>query len=148
MQHSKKKIVLIQGAFDILNMGHVKAFKRARALGDYLIVALNSDELLYEYKKRRAAIPYSQKKIIIESCRYVDKVIKATNFSPMNLLKKYDIDIYVLSREWASSKEEEINYMFAKGGSISYCIDYKGVIRTGQIKHLLLEEEKEGLTTY
>ena len=142
---TKGKIVLIQGAYDIINWGHIKAFKRAKALGDYLIVALNSDELLMDYKKRKPVLPFYQKKFIIESCKYVDKVVKINDFSPIKLLKKFDVDIYVITREWKDSKKEEIAYMKAKGGKVSYSPRFKGVVCTSDIKRILLEEaQSEG----
>ena len=136
----KKKIVLLQGAFDIINWGHIKAFQRAKSLGDYLIVALNSNELVKEYKGRDAVLPWYQKKFIIESCVFVDKVVKATEFSPLKLLKRYKVDVLVLTREWESTKKEEIAYMKAKGGSISWSPRFKGVVPTSKIKQILLKE--------
>ena len=136
----KHKVVLIQGAFDIINWGHIRAFQRAKALGDYLIVALNSNELLEKYKGRQAVLPWYQKKFIIESCSFVDKVVKATEFSPLKLLKKYKVDVYVLSHEWEETKKEEIAYMKQKGGQISWSPRFRGVVPTSQIKRILLDE--------
>ncbi len=137
---TKKQIVLLQGAFDIINWGHIKAFQRAKAQGDYLIVALNSNELVKAYKGRDAVLPWYQKKFIIESCMFVDKVVKATKFSPMELLKKYDVDVYVLTKEWAETKKDEIAFMKAKGGKISWSPRFKGVVPTSRIKEILLQE--------
>lgn len=136
----KKKIVFIQGAYDIINWGHIKAFQRAKKLGDILIVALNSDELLRQYKGREPVLPYYQKKFIIESCKYVDKVVKATEFSPLKLLKSLDVDVYVLTREWESTKAEEIAYMLKKGGKVNFSPRFKGVVPTSEIKNRLLKE--------
>ena len=95
----KKKIVFIQGAYEIINWGHIKSFQRLKKMykGCYLIVALNSNELIKSYKKREPVLPWYQKKFIIESCVYVDKVVKATEFSPLKLLKKYNVDVYVIA---------------------------------------------------
>lgn len=140
----KQNVVLIQGAYDIINWGHIKAFQRAKSLGDYLIVALNSNELIKEYKKREPVLPWHQKKFIIESCQFVDKVVKATEFSPMKLLKKYDVDVYVLTREWEHTKKEEISYIKSKGGKVSLSPRFKGVVCTSDIKRILLNEAKDG----
>ena len=138
------KVVYIGGAYDLLNWGHVKAFKRAKQLGDYLIVGLNSDELLREYKKREPVLPFYQKKFILESIKYVDKVVKVKDFSPMKILKKYDVDVYVLTKEWLDTKTEEIAYMKAKGGQVSFSPRFKGVVCTSDIKKILLEEARKG----
>lgn len=136
----KKRVVLFQGAFEILNYGHVRALKRARSLGDYLIVALNTDALLRSYKKREPVLPWKHKKVILESIRYVDKVIPAHNFSPLSLLEKYDVDVYVLTREWESTKQKEISYMKSKGGKVFFSKRYNGVVPTSEIKKTLLKE--------
>lgn len=132
--------VLLQGAFEIINYGHVRALARAKSEGDYLIVALNSDKLLKEYKNRTAVLPYWQKKIILESIKYVDMVIVANNFSPMKILKKYDIDVYCYTKEWESSKTKEIEYIKKKGGRCVILPRYKGTIPTSEIKQILLKE--------
>ena len=77
METNKQRVVLLQGSFDIINWGHIRAFERAKSLGDFLIIALNSNPLFRSYKGV-PVLPYYQKKFIIESCRFVDKVVKAT----------------------------------------------------------------------
>ncbi len=77
------------------------------------------------------------------SCQFVDKVVKATEFSPMKLLKKYDVDVYVLTKEWKDTKNEEIAYMKSKGGQISWSPRFKGVVCTSDIKKILLKEAED-----
>lgn len=139
-----KKIVLLQGAFDIINWGHIKAFQEAKSLGNHLIIALNTDKLLEAYKGRKAVLPYYQKKFIIESCKYVDQVIPAHQFSPLSLLKEYDVDVYCLTKEWEATKAKEIAYMKEKGGKVHYLPRYKGVVCTSEIKRRLLAEVIDG----
>jgi len=132
------KTVLLQGCFDILNSGHVRAFRYAKSKGDYLIVAINTPELITDYKKRKAILPYKDKKLIIESISYVDKVVCARNFSPLELLKKYNVDVYMIAPEWLSTKAEEISYMKSKGCKICMCHNYKNVIRSSDIRRMLI----------
>lgn len=140
----KKKVVLFQGAFEILNYGHVRAFQRAKQLGDVLIVALNTNKLLKEYKGRDAVLPWRHKATILRSIRWVDKVVPAHSFSPMELLKKYDVDVYVLTREWEDKHQAEIAWMKAKGGKVFFSRRYAGVVPTSEIKRRLLKEAQEG----
>lgn len=139
---TKKRVVLFQGAWEIINWGHVKAFERAKKQGDILFIALNTNKLLKEYKGREAVLPWYQKKKILESIKWIDKVIPAHNFSPLKLLKKYDVDVYVLTKEWESTKKVEISYMKDKGGKVSFSPRYKRVICTSEIKRRLLEEAR------
>lgn len=140
---STAKVVLLQGAFDIINWGHIKAFQRAKSQGDYLIIALNSNDLVRKYKGRACVLPYYQKKFIIESCVFVDKVVKATEFSPLKLLRRHKVDVLVLTREWKETKTKEIAYMKKKGGKVVWSPRFKGVVSTGQIKKILLQEAME-----
>lgn len=65
----------VSGGFDPIHIGHIRYFKEAKKLGDKLIVILNSDNFLTK-KKGYVFIPYKQRKEIIESIKYVDKVVK------------------------------------------------------------------------
>lgn len=141
----KKKIVLLQGAFELINYGHARAFNRAKSEGDYLIIALNTDQLLKKYKNRIAVLPYWQKKVILEAMRCVDKVVPVRTFSPIELLKKYDVDVYCYTKEWEETKAIELKFMKDKGGRSVVLPRYKHVIPTSGIKKALLDEYLENL---
>jgi len=128
------KKVLLQGAFDLLNYGHVKAFEDAKKQGDYLIIALNTDNLIRKYKKREPILPYWQRKIILESIRWIDKVVPAKEFSCLELLKKNNIDVYVVADEWKKENAKEIKYMISKGGRIFFVFDYYRVIHSSEMR--------------
>jgi cytidyltransferase-like protein len=68
------KIILVSGGFDPLHSGHIAYFKSAKALGDHLVVALNSDEWLVN-KKGKYFMPFEERKVIIENLSCVDSVI-------------------------------------------------------------------------
>jgi len=68
------KISIVSGGFDPLHVGHVDLFNRARELSDALFVILNSDLFLFE-KKSRVFMPFSERKIMVESIKGVDLVI-------------------------------------------------------------------------
>jgi glycerol-3-phosphate cytidylyltransferase len=138
--------VLLQGAFDILNYGHIRAFRYAKAQGDYLIVALNTNELIRDYKGREPVMPWSHKRSIIEACRYVDKVVPAREFSPLKLLKRYQVDVYLLSYEWEHTKAIEIAYMKQKGGRVCFSRRFQGV-SSSAIKATLLKEHLDAQST-
>ncbi len=69
-----RTIVIVSGGFDPIHIGHIRYFKEAKSLGDYLIVILNSDDFLIK-KKGYALMPFKERKEIIESIKYVDNVI-------------------------------------------------------------------------
>ncbi len=136
------KTVLFQGAFEIIHFGHIRCLRRARECGDRLIVALNTNALLYRYKRRKAVLSFRQKKGILEAIRYVDQVVPAHDFSPLSLLKKHKVDVYIVAEEWITSKAVEIAYMKAKGGRVVVLPRYKGTTATSEIKRRLLDEAR------
>ena len=71
----KKVVVATGGGFDPIHKGHVRLFKEAKKLGDILIVMLNSDEQLIKKKGSTFYPSQNERKEIIESIKYVDKVI-------------------------------------------------------------------------
>lgn len=75
MKNKKKKVVVaVSGGFDPLHIGHMRMFKEARNLGDKLVVILNNDHWLMK-KKRYVFMPQKERKEVIESIKYVDKVV-------------------------------------------------------------------------
>jgi len=70
----KPLIVMVSGGYDPVHVGHIHQFKEAKALGDRLVVVLNSDEWLRK-KRGYLFMPYEERKEILESIRYVDEVV-------------------------------------------------------------------------
>lgn len=70
----RKIVVAVSGGWDPLHVGHVRLFKEAKKLGDKLVVILNSDRFLMK-KKGYVFMPYKERKEIIKSIRYVDKIV-------------------------------------------------------------------------
>lgn len=134
------KKVLVQGSFDIITNGHVKVFKFCKEHGDHLTVALNTDELLKSYKNRTACIPFQYKKEIIEAIRYVDEVIPADDFSPLELLKDYDV--FAVADEWVHTKGLEIQYMLNNGKEVIYLPRFNDIIATSTIKQNIIDEHR------
>lgn len=94
------KRVITYGTYDLLHYGHINLLKRAKALGDYLIVALSSDEF-NAIKGKKSFFSYEERKQILEAIRYVDLVIKEDNWEQkITDIQKYSIDIFVMGDDW------------------------------------------------
>ena len=94
------KRVITYGTYDVLHYGHINLLKRARALGDYLIVALSSDEF-NTIKNKKSYYTYEQRKTILEACRYVDLVIPENDWEQkVSDVQKYQADIFVMGDDW------------------------------------------------
>ena len=93
------KRVITYGTYDVLHYGHINLLKRAKALGDYLIVVLSSDE--FNAIKNKKSYTYEQRKTILEACRYVDLVIPEYNWEQkIEDVQKYQADIFVMGDDW------------------------------------------------
>ena len=94
------KRVITYGTFDVLHYGHINLLKRAKALGDYLIVVLSSDEF-NQIKHKKSFYTYQQRRIILETCRYVDSVVPEYNWEQkIDDVQKYQADIFVMGDDW------------------------------------------------
>lgn len=97
------KKVLTYGTFDLLHYGHIRLLKRAKDLGDYLVVALSTDEF-NNLKGKQAYYSYELRKEILEAIKYVDEVIPERNWEQkISDVKDNDIDIVVMGSDWANS---------------------------------------------
>ena len=95
------KRVITYGTFDLLHYGHINLLRRARERGDYLIVALSTDEFNWNEKHKKCYFTYEQRKQLLESVRYVDLVIPEENWEQkMTDVDKYDIDVFVIGDDW------------------------------------------------
>ena len=98
------KKVITYGTYDLLHYGHINLLQRAKALGDYLIVALSTDEFNWNSKQKKCYFTYEQRKRLLESVRYVDLVIPEENWEQkISDVQKYDVDIVVMGSDWAGS---------------------------------------------
>ncbi|ALC92618.1 glycerol-3-phosphate cytidylyltransferase [Bacillus sp. FJAT-18017] len=94
------KKVLTYGTFDLLHTGHINILKRAKALGDYLIVGLSTDEFNL-IKHKEAYHSYEDRKEILEAIRYVDEVIPEENWEQkITDVLEHQVDLFVMGDDW------------------------------------------------
>lgn len=94
------KRIITYGTFDLLHYGHINLLKRAKEQGDYLIVALSTDEF-NELKGKKTFMKYADRKMILEAIRYVDLVIPEENWEQkVNDVQKYHVDMFVIGDDW------------------------------------------------
>lgn len=95
------KKVITYGTFDLLHYGHINLLRRAKALGDYLIVALSTDEFNWDEKHKKCYFSYEQRKQLLEAIRYVDLVIPEERWEQkVSDVKEYHIDTFVIGDDW------------------------------------------------
>lgn len=92
--------VLTYGTFDLFHYGHLRILERAKALGDYLVVAVSTDEFNL-LKDKKSTYPYNERAEIVKSIKYVDEVIPEKSWEQKIAdIKKHDIDIMVMGDDW------------------------------------------------
>ncbi len=101
------KRILTYGTFDLLHYGHIRILKRAKELGDYLIVAVSSDEF-NKIKGKKAYHNYETRKKMLEAIRYVDLVIPENDWEQKrNDVLEYKVDTVVMGSDWNGNEKFE-----------------------------------------
>ena len=102
------KKVITYGTFDLLHYGHINLLRRAKELGDYLIVGLSTDEF-NAIKGKQSFFPYRERKILLESIKYVDEVIPEDNWGQKIIdVRNHKIDVFVMGDDWKGKFDEEL----------------------------------------
>ncbi|TMN21417.1 glycerol-3-phosphate cytidylyltransferase [Lentibacillus cibarius] len=94
------KTILTYGTFDLLHYGHINLLRRAKNLGDYLIVGLSTDTFNHQ-KGKKSYFRYDERKILLESIRYVDSVIPESNWEQKIWdIENFMVDTLVMGDDW------------------------------------------------
>ena len=111
------KRVITYGTFDLLHYGHINILRRAKALGDYLIVAISTDEFNLNEKGKKCYFTYEQRKAMVEAIRYVDLVIPESDWDQKRTdVHEYNADVFVIGDDWKGKfdflKEEGVEVVY------------------------------------
>ena len=94
--------VITYGTFDLFHFGHLEILRRAKALGDYLVVAVSADEFNWREKRKRCVYPYAHRAAIVAATRYVDEVIPETCWEQKERdVQERGIQVFVMGDDWA-----------------------------------------------
>ena len=126
----KMKRVITYGTFDLLHYGHLNLLRRAKALGDYLVVAISTDEFNWNEKQKKCYFTYQQRKELLEALRYVDLVIPEENWAQKRTdVHEYHIDTFVMGDDWKG----KFDFLEEEGVEVVY-LPRTPEISTTQIK--------------
>jgi D-beta-D-heptose 7-phosphate kinase/D-beta-D-heptose 1-phosphate adenosyltransferase len=127
-----KRVVFTNGCFDIIHVGHIRYLKEAKALGDVLIVGLNSDNSVSIIKPTRPINPQNHRAEVLSSLEMVDYVTLFDEETPYELIKLINPDILVKGGDW--KKEDIVGSDIAKE---TYSLPYiEGVSTSGIIEKI------------
>ena len=92
--------VITYGTFDLLHYGHINLLRRAKELGDYLVVAISTDEF-NSIKNKKSYFNYEKRKMILEAIRYVDEVIPEESWEQKRVdVRERNIYVFVMGDDW------------------------------------------------
>lgn len=129
------KRVITYGTFDLLHHGHINLLRRAKELGDYLVVVVSSDEFNLIEKNKVCYFNYEHRKSLVEAIRYVDLVIPETSWEQKRSdVKEYHIDTFVMGDDWIG----EFDYLKEEGVEVVYLPRTKEISTTKIKKDLLM----------
>ena len=124
------KKVITYGTFDLLHYGHINLLRRAKSLGDYLIVGLSTDEFNNKEKNKECYFDFENRKLLLDAVRYVDLVVPEENWEQkISDIQKYNIDVFVIGDDWKG----KFDYLKDSGVEVVYLPRTKE-ISTSKIK--------------
>lgn len=129
-----KTVVYTSGTFDMLHVNHLKMIQYARAIGDILIVGVNTDELVSTYKSK-PIIPFEQRIELIKALKWPDIVIPQKSLDHTEKIKKLKMDIFVIGDDWTG----KYDYLEDLGVDVVY-FPYGDGISSSKLKKEIIEK--------
>lgn len=116
------KIGYTQGTYDMFHIGHLNLLRNAKAHCDYLIVGVNSDDLVQSYKNKRPIVPISERIEIVSAIRFVDQTIITETLDKVEMLEKLHFDEIYIGDDWLGNArwEQTGRDMEARGAKLVY----------------------------
>ena len=132
-----KKVVFTNGCFDLLHPGHIRSLEKARALGDVLIVGINSDESVRTLKgEGRPVIPEQERAEILASLECVDAVLIFDELTPQNVVARLVPDVLVKGGDWPGNQIVGREEVEAAGGKVVLVDVVQGYSTTDILKKI------------
>lgn len=128
----KYKIGYTQGVYDMFHIGHLNLINHAKEYCDYLIVGVNTDELVLSYKNKLPVINEDERKQIVENIKAVDRCILADTLDKVDSWKKYGFDAVFIGDDWKGNPrwEQTIADLKQYGADVVFLPHTKGVSST------------------
>jgi len=128
----KYRIGYTQGVFDMFHIGHLNLINNAKAQCDYLIVGVNSDALVEEYKHKRPVICESERQAIVASIKGVDECVIADTLDKLEALERFHFDAIFIGDDWKGNSrwEQTGEDMRKRGAELVFLPHTQGISST------------------
>ena len=137
------RIVYTSGTYDMFHFGHLNVIKRSKALGDYLIVGVSTDELVASYKRSPPIISFDQRAEIIRHLDFVDQVVTQTKLFDMDLMIQHGVNIMTIGSDWKDKYEEGLERVKGNSEIEIVFLPYTKSISTTEIKRAIVSGWQE-----
>lgn len=125
------KRIITYGTFDLLHYGHINLLRRAKEQGDYLVVALSTNEFNWNQKQKKCYFSFEKRKQLLESIRYVDLVIPENSWDQkITDITEYHIDTFIMGDDWSG----EFDFLKEKTKAEVIYLPRTPEVSTSQIK--------------
>ena len=105
------KIVYTSGTFDLFHIGHLNILRKSKALGDFLVVGVSTDELVASYKKTRPVIGYEDRAEIIRHISFVNQVVKQEALFDFHMMLKLGVNKMTIGSDWKEKRNDNLDHI-------------------------------------
>lgn len=138
LRKSGKTVVFTNGCFDILHLGHIRYLRQAKAFGDVLVIGVNTDSSVKDYKgDLRPIVPEDERAELLAALEMVDYVVKFSERTPENIISALKPDIQVKGGDYTPDQLPEAKVVYSYGGKVEIVPFVKGKATTGIIEKIL-----------
>ena len=132
------------GVFDLFHIGHLNLLKNAKAMCDKLMVGVTTDELIVNYKKKKAVIPFTERCEIVRNIKYVDAVVPQETMDKFEAWKKLKFDVIFVGDDWYNTEKwQNIENQFKKVEVRIIFFPYTKGTSSTMINQILQEERNK-----
>ena len=129
------KKVYTSGTFDLFHIGHLNIIRKSRALGDYLIVGVSTDELVASYKQSKPIVPFEDRAEIIRALAGVDLVVRQEELFSQKLMSELDVDVMTIGDDWKDKHHPGLEWARNNPKIELVFFPYTTSVSTTKIKH-------------
>ena len=134
----KYKIGYTQGVYDMFHVGHLNLLNNAKAQCEYLIVGINSDQLVQRYKHKIPVINEKSRKKIVENIKAVDRGVIVSTLDKEKLQEEYHFDVIFIGDDWKGNERwNNTERVLNKRGIDVVYLPYTNGISSTELRHLL-----------
>ncbi len=131
------RVVYTSGTFDLFHIGHLNIIRKSKALGDYLVVGVSTDELVASYKQAPPLIPYEDRAEIIRSLSFVNQVVRQEELFDIRMMKRLGVNVMTIGSDWKQKENPNLTKL-VEFDDIDVCfLPYTAEVSSTHIKEAI-----------